>query len=147
MGWGVAHAKTYATRLEHHLSAAAAFACPVEVLNFSIPGYTMLEQLWSIDERVVPLAPHAILVSVTLPELRAELVARLAARVPAGRDLGFDFVRDVVARSGATAADDSTVAIRKLRPFTDRLVASIFAALAQRQRSLRIPIVVLLLKL
>lgn len=147
MGWGVAHEETYATQLESLLAEPQRLGRKVEVVNFSVPGYTALEQLWAIEARALPLEPHALLFSVTLPDLRHEIVGRLAARVRAGRDLGWEFVRDIVARSGAVATDELPAAARKLRPFTRELVTGVFRELALLRESHGVPIVVLALKL
>ena len=147
MGWGVAHEETYATQLEALLAAPQRLGRKVEVVNLSVPGYTALEQLWAIEARALPLAPHALLFSVTLPDLRHELVGRLAARVRAGRELGWEFVRDVVARSGAVASDELPAAARKLRPFARELTTGIFRELVALRERHGVPIVVLALKL
>jgi len=147
MGWGVAHEETYATLLEPLLAEPGRLGRKVEVLNFAVPGYTALEQLWAAEARALPLAPHALLFSVTLPDLRHELVGRLAARVRAGRELGFGFVRDVVARSGAVAGDELPAAARKLRPFARELMTGVFAELAALRQRRGVPVVVLALKL
>jgi hypothetical protein len=147
MGWGVAHEETYATQLETLLAAPQRLGRKVEVVNCSVPGYTALEQLWAIEARALPLKPHALLFSVTLPDLRHEIVGRLAARVRAGRDLGWDFVRDVVARSGAVASDELPAAVRKLRPFVRELTTGVFAELVALRERHGVPVVVLALKL
>lgn len=145
MGWGVRHEETWATRLEALLGAKR--GTPVEVLNFAVPSFTLLEQLWTIEERIVRFAPRLLLFTVTLPELRNELIGRLATRIRSGRDLGYDFVRAIVAESGARREDDIDVVQRKLRPYTEALVDGVFTELVKVSRARGLPIAVVILKL
>ena len=145
MGWGVRHEEAWATQLEALLASTR--GTPVEVLNFAVPSFTLLEQLWSVEARIARFAPRLLLFTVTLPELRNELIGRLATRVRSGRDLGFEFVRKIVAESGAKPGDDIDVALRKLRPFTEALVDGVFAELTRIGRTTGLPIAVVVLKL
>ena len=149
MGWGVAHEETYEARLETLLPAALGRegVQRVEVLNFAVPGHTLLEHLWQVEESVARFAPDLVLVSVTLPDLRSRMLERLSTRVRAGRDLHFDFVAELVARAGAGRGDRAVDLWRKLEPFTDAIVRGAMEHLATIARARGLPVALLVLKL
>jgi hypothetical protein len=150
MGWGVPHEACYEARLEQALRERLApdGGARCEVLNLSLPGYTILEHLWAVEERVPAFEPRLVLVSVTLPDLRTQAVERLASRVLAGRDLHYGFVREIVAKSGAARGDSLIEACRKLRPYGPALYRGAFEGLARAasERGLRVAALVLKLE-
>ncbi len=65
MGSGVADGETFADYLEERLNQSAGAASPVryEVLNFGVAGYSMLEQLAMLEDRVFAFQPDAVFVT------------------------------------------------------------------------------------
>lgn len=147
VGWAVPHELCYEAQLERLLAARPDAGAPVEVLNLSVPGYTMLEHVWSFEERAPAFRPDLALLTVNLADVRTQMVERLASRIRSGRDLRFGFVRDAVARSGAAASDSIVEICRKLQPFQRALFRGAFEEIARISRESGVQAAILVTKL
>lgn len=65
MGSGVADDDTIAARLEARLNRSVADGGQrYEVLNFGVPGYSLLQQLFQLEDRVLAFNPDLVLITV-----------------------------------------------------------------------------------
>ena len=62
MGQGVGDEETIAARLEQRLNTSG--GASYEVLNFGVPGYSLLQQMAQLEERVLAFEPDLVLVTV-----------------------------------------------------------------------------------
>lgn len=117
-GWGTDQNAIYTARLSHALNADFARTGErFEVLNYSAPGY----QLDQMMDRAVSEAPqvHPDVYLVALSELAVfrNWGVHLVYVIRFGEDRKYDFVRDIIRRSGALPSDDGLTVLSKLAPF------------------------------
>jgi hypothetical protein len=103
VGWGVNDHETFEWVAEKRLNQEAAPEAPrVEILNFSVPSYSVPQQLVVLQERVLGFRPGAVF--LTFHPDDAKFAARhLAEMALRGSALPFAFLQDIVDRSGVRA--------------------------------------------
>lgn len=147
MGWGIATEETYVNRLEDWLNARAArlgLARRFEVLNFAVAAYSPLQRFEAYRRKARSFRPDLVLYSATTLDTRLGEI-HLCDLFRGHSDLGYDFVREAVARAGLTAEELRTdvedrlvhkdVVKKKLRPQYWPLYDATLGALAADCRS------------
>jgi alginate O-acetyltransferase complex protein AlgI len=83
MGSGVGDHETIAARLEQRLNAAGGTS--YEVLNFGVSGYSFLQQMAQLEERVLAFEPDLVLVTVPNQQDQENFVVEHLMRVVTNR--------------------------------------------------------------
>lgn len=128
MGWGIGTEETYVNLLEDWLNArAAALGTPrrFEVLNFAVAAYSPLQRFEAYRRKARAFKPDLVIFSATTLDARLGEI-HLCDLFRGHSDLGYDFVREAVKRSGLTALELRTdgedrliskeIVKKKLRP-------------------------------
>ncbi len=135
MGSGVSKEDTFEAVVEARLNRERQGDEPscYEILNFSVYGYLPVYQVNVLNEKVVPFQPNAILY-VAHPEDSNRIVGFLAQSIRAGRHLPFDDLAAIVQRAGVDAHVPERVAIQRLTPLSDEIVAWLYRRLVEDSR-------------
>jgi hypothetical protein len=90
-----------------------------QVLNFSVFGYSVVQEMDVALEKASKFHPDVYLVAVTSLELAGQNGSRIhvARLMREGADLKYDYLRKVVAESGARPSDRLAIINAKLAPF------------------------------
>jgi hypothetical protein len=149
MGWGVEQADTYENRIEERLNRELGprTGRRYEILNFSVPGYTLLEMTCVVEGQIPAFAPDVVVVSVTAQDLRQELLKRLAWFVQSRREGAYDFVRAAMAQSGARREDRLSRLERRIAPYRLAVAEGCFARLARFSERTHVPVAAAILRL
>lgn len=150
MGTGVEVEHSFARLLEQKLNETLPQETGFEryeIINFSVPRYHLLERVYVADRIAPEFQPHMILLSVTMQDLRRALFEWLATAINQDRDLGFDFVREIVRRSHARSGDSNLKIEQRLQRFKNELAEGCFLQLKRTQEQIDVPIVALALRL
>jgi len=93
----------------------------VEMLNFGIDGYSSLERLAALEDRVLPFTPDAVF---CFPQTVEKQVAvhRLEVMLREGIDLRYDALRALAARAGVDRRTGPKNARQRLDPLGDDLL-------------------------
>ena len=107
MGSGVADDDTFAALLEERLnrSAAAADGARFEVLNFGVPGFSLVQQVAMLHDRVLEFRPDALFITDSPHgDMRSSehLLAVLSRQIP----IPFPGLEAIVHRTGLNALSD-----------------------------------------
>ncbi len=146
IGWGVSNEDTYGQRLAKLLNARND-GRRYELLNFSVPDYSLPEQLWVLEHRALSFSPDLILLATNLTTYRAQVTKSLAERVKKQRPLHYDFLAQIVARAGVSAADRTSDVVDALLPFRAALYEGAFDELRRIRVATGVPIAIVVMRL
>jgi hypothetical protein len=109
MGWGVTVQETYCHLLERWLNAHArriglGATRRFEVLNFAVAAYSPLQRLETLRRKALAFQPDLVIYSATMLDLRL-MEIHLCDVLRSKADLTYDFVKDILARSGIGTND------------------------------------------
>lgn len=112
MGSGVADGETFADLLEERLNQAAGPASAVryEVLNFGVAGYSLLQQLAMLDDRVFAFEPDAVFVTDG-PRGKSPIVHQLLDVLERHVAIPYPGLEALLRGSGVTALGDPGIAV------------------------------------
>jgi hypothetical protein len=149
MGTGVPRADMFERLVEEHLNknlGGQAYE-RFEVVNFSVPRYHLLERVY-IAEQVAPeFKPDLMLIEVTMRDLRQALYESVIRRIREGRDLHFDFLKDIVKRANVKPEYTTTKIEQRLQRFEREMAASAVHHLAEVAKQTGTPVALLVLRL
>lgn len=148
-GMGVAFEDGLEQLLETKLNTSLLPQTPhkrIEIVNLSVNGYHLLERVYVARNFAPEFKPDLMLFEVTLVDMRRSTIQSLVRRIRDGRDLGFDYIRDIVRRSHATASDPELKIEQRLQRLKGELVVGSFDELADLQRETGIPIAPMILR-
>lgn len=149
MGWGVDIDEIYIKNLENWLNIHAVrrgMRRRFEVVNFAVAAYSPVQRLESFRRRAAAFDPDMVIYSATMLDIRlTEIHLCDLFQDPGVNDLGFDFLRKIVADAGISADDLSRdaqgklahkdVIKTKLRPYYWSVYDAVLATLAADCRS------------
>ncbi len=112
MGSGVGDGETFADYLEERLNASMSREAGVryEVLNFGVPAYSLLQQLFLLEERVVAFRPDAVFITDS-PRPHNTVVSHLLATSAAGIAIPYPGLDSLVRRTGVAALGEPGVPV------------------------------------
>ena len=87
-----------------------------EILNFSVPGYILVQKMDVALEKAPKFHPDVYVVQLSSQEIQGTR-SHIAKLVASGSDLKYDFLRRVAAQAGIQPSDSRSIASRKLAPF------------------------------
>jgi len=136
MAGGVGENETFENVAEARLNAEAAGSAsgagvsPIEILNFGVDGYSALERLAALEDRVLPFAPDAVF---CFPQTVEKQVAvhRLEVMLRDGIDLRYDALRDIAKRAGVDTRTGPKTARRRLAPYASEIPRWSYAEFAR----------------
>jgi hypothetical protein len=118
-----------------------------EIINLSVPRYHLLERVY-VARHVAPrFNPHIMIMETSMRDMRRTMYESLPRRIQQERDLGFDFIRDIVRRSAVRPSDSTLRIEQRLQRFVNELVIGAFEELARTQRVTGTPIVPMVMRL
>jgi hypothetical protein len=123
MGWGVDDSEVAEALLEQRLNALAkpSGSCAVEVLNFSVPGYVIIQQTRLLSDRVAGFQPDALVVVGTQSEIE-HLGVKLPKLLQREELRGMNFVEQLVAHAGINRTSSADEIRRKARPYLKQMI-------------------------
>jgi hypothetical protein len=136
MGSGVADEEVFEWLLEdrlNHENDGAQFD-RYENLNFAVAGYSALQELMVLEQKVLGFAPNAIFFMAHQREEEAA-VLYLADRISVGADLPYADLIAIARRAGAEAGATKVEAVRRLKPFGNEIVSWTYRRIVEVSRS------------
>jgi hypothetical protein len=105
-GAGVADGETFEAVLENRLNATASAGVRYEVLNFSIPRQTFVQQLHHLETHVQPFDPDVVIITATGRTYHDPPMTRyLTAVLRRGIEIPYDGLREIIESAGIDSAD------------------------------------------
>ncbi|HET6617080.1 MAG TPA: SGNH/GDSL hydrolase family protein, partial [Gemmatimonadota bacterium] len=135
MGSGVKDDETFENLVEDRLNARGDLAPydRVELLNFGMAGFSVLQDMRLHDLQVLDFDPDMILCTVHANE---EMMVRRALRssIARGRDLGYPWLKEIVARSGAQSGMSLIKIQRLIQPYLPEIMEGSMRTIAETAR-------------
>lgn len=149
MGWGVRVEEAFPELVEERLNRelAGQYYKRYELINFSVPGYSVVEQLYVVEEIVPRFSPDLILMETCAEEIQWNLADRTATRFHRGMELRFDFLEKIVADAGLSRSDKPSRMKRRLMPAAQAIVRNVYQYLGALGRNLQTPVALVILRL
>lgn len=136
MGSGVTDEATFEGLLETRLNDAAASSgdsARYEILNFAVAGFSPLQQIAMLDDKVWRFEPNAVFY-VAHANDRVDILRRLGEMIREGTDLRYDVLRDVARRADVDRKTKPAVGMARLAPFGDELLAWVYGRVTEECR-------------
>jgi D-alanyl-lipoteichoic acid acyltransferase DltB (MBOAT superfamily) len=146
VGWGVNDHETFEWVAERRLNQdAEPGALRVEILNFSVPSYSVPQQLVVLEQRVLDFQPDAAFLTFH-PDDGNFAARHLGEMALLGRTIPFPFLREIVRRAGVRAVEprpgskwptESEIskhrdeALKRLAPFRNEILGQSYRWLVQ----------------
>jgi len=135
MGSGVEGEETFENLVEDRLNLEHALAPydRVEILNFSMAGFSILQGMRLLDVKALDFEPDMVLCVIHVNE---EVMVRrgLRATIGQGRDLGYVWLEDIVERSGAQRGMSVVKLEQQLEPALHRVTEGAMRTIAETAR-------------
>jgi len=125
MGTGVLASETFASVLERRLGAHGGY----EVLNLSTSNYTPPQHLWLLEHRGFAYSPDAV-VLVGHDDDADRASRHLATVMSRSIEVPYQELREFAERAGVTAGMPESEARRRLKPYSDEIVAWTYRRIA-----------------
>jgi hypothetical protein len=147
MGSGVGDEQAFEARLEEQLNRDRAGAphAAYQVLNFSVGGYSLVQLLAVLDQRVSAFSPDAVIVTYH-PGDPEEVVRTLARAVRENVAIPFPELAAVVDSLALRADLPAREAESRLLPLRYELTRRVLALMAERSRAMNVRPVLLSLR-
>lgn len=137
MGTGVELEDAFQTIVEERLNREqrSGTYTQFEILNFSVGGYTVLQQVMVSQTRLAPFEPDAAIL-VAHSNFDAWIVDGLRKIVQAEVPIAYPYINEVLEKSGVRRGMDATEIRRRLAPFSIALVEWSYAQIVAACREL-----------
>jgi hypothetical protein len=118
MGYGVADGRDFESLLEDRLNRENAGSPynKYEILDFAVPGYSAIQDLMVLEQKVLPFQPNAFFFMAHQREEEA-VVLYLADRISVGANLPYPDLMELARRAGTEPGMAKTEAERRLTPY------------------------------
>lgn len=136
MGSGVADGEPFESVLEDRLNRETGGGAGViryEILNFSVPGYTPVQQQQMLERRALDFSPNAVWYIAHPGEAQRGLY-HLLKMVRQGVKLPNEFFEDVIRRAGVTPDMSGPEVERRLNPYHQELTRWTYRQIVDRCR-------------
>lgn len=140
-GWGADQTRSFERVVENRLNSSFAPE-RFELVNFAVTGYTATQILDVAEEDVSRFHPDVWFLNFTENFVSRTWDEPLVRLIKLRADLKYDFLRDVVRRSGASPSDDPLVLFAKLAPYRAEVARDVLAAIKARAGSDGVPLLV-----
>jgi len=137
MGWGVADDETFENRIEERLNAAApnGNGVRVEFLNFGVSDYSILHNVFVLEERALRFQPDAVVYVAHRRDAGGGGERALAGALNRGVDVPYPFLAELAARAGVAPGMPVALGRKRLAPYRDEILAWAYARFAQAARA------------
>ncbi|MFN8712187.1 MAG: hypothetical protein ACK5Z2_04985 [Bacteroidota bacterium] len=125
MGSGINDGETYEQLIEELLNKQLPQGSEIkriEILNFAVPGYHALQQVWLCEHEVFKFKPDMILYAAHSEDPR-RLNGFFASLISNGVPLEYEFLKGIKARSGAAQGQSRDEIRNRLQPHTDQILS------------------------
>ena len=135
MGYGVADGEDFGALLEDRLNRGNTGSPykTYEILNFAVPGYSAIQDLMVLEQKVLPFQPKAFFFMSHQREEEA-VVLYLADRISVGADLPYPDIMEIARQAGAKPGTAKAEAERLLKPYGPEILSSTFRHIVQVSR-------------
>lgn len=131
MGSGVADHEVFDEVLEKRLTREGG---TVEILNFAVPSFSILEELATLESKALSFSPNAVfLISHDFEE--SILVRNLAGKIQSAIPLEYDFLEEVVRRAGISKDMSQHDLERALKPYGPEILEWAYQSIADLCRA------------
>lgn len=131
MGAGVNNNEVFEALIEDELNRRA--GQPVELLNFAVGGYRPIQNLITLENKVMPYTPDTLLYIAHNNDF---MIWHLASQYAKGMALPYPFLDEIAAEAGLTRDMGYDEVDRRLKPFGPRITAWVYQQIADRARSM-----------
>jgi hypothetical protein len=126
MGLGVEAGQTFEALIEERLNRENGKAGRTyEFLNFSVTGYEPVRQIVMLQKKVFEFKPNVVIFAGHHGDAE-RCVHEVILAVRDGIELPDARLQEIVARSGITAETPEPLMRRKLKPYTDAILSTVF---------------------
>jgi lysophospholipase L1-like esterase len=141
-GSGVNNDETFENVLERRLNQEAAGGSHVryEILNFAVAGYTAVESLATLEDKVFQFHPNYVFyfehnnaASREMEDITKVIRNRASAR--------YGFLEEIAREAGVDETTDLAVARRKLQPYREDILRDVYQKYAEVTRAKGVPFV------
>lgn len=141
MGAGVPEEKTHEWLLENRLNRERPGShARYEILNFSVGGYGILQQVAVVDKKVFFFAPNAVILVIHDVE-RTRMLRHLTSLLRAGTPIEQPYLRGKLQEAGVNGRMEEPEMLRRLSGVADDIVKLSYAHIARLCQEKGIPIV------
>ncbi len=143
-GSGVAREETFEALVEDRLNREHAGQAynGYEILNYSVGGYSPVQNLVVAEKKALPFEPDAIYYAIHSTEKRRMLM-QLERMIQDERSFDHGELRDLLAKSGVSSEMDQIELRRRLNPFGEDILAWSLQTIKKMCESKGIPFVAL----
>lgn len=129
-GWGVPMNQRYSNLLEAHLNKEPGKS--FEILDFAVSGYVPTQMFYVAVEKAPQFHPDVYILALTALSASSTWGTHIAKLAKEGRDLKYDFLRDVIRKSGLQKNDSTELSKWKLAPYGDATLRNLLLRLKAR---------------
>ena len=122
---------------EHHAGNAYD---KYEVLSFAVGGYSPVQQLYLMENRVLEFEPDVFLYAIHSTEKR-RLLMQLQKLAQDKRDVSYPYLNEIFNEAGVTKDISHQEARRRLDPFGEKIIRQSFGKMGEFSRTHQIPII------
>jgi len=132
MGSGVSNDETFEAVVEERLNATRRGEAEprYELLNFGVPGRSLLQHVYVLEKQVLSFEPDAILLVAHANEPYFAL-HHLAKVVEDGTEIPYPFLEDLVREAGVDPQDSTLEITRQLAPFVPEIISWGYRSIAR----------------
>jgi hypothetical protein len=136
MGLGVADDEGFEVLLEDRLNREndGSQYARYEILNFAVPGYSVLQDLMVLEQKALSFQPNALFFMAHQREEEA-VILYLADRIQVGADLPYDDLIEITHRAEVDAETTKAGIERRLKPFGTELVSWTYRRIVETSRT------------
>ncbi|MGH7492062.1 MAG: carbohydrate binding domain-containing protein [bacterium] len=136
MGSGVTNDETFEALLEERLNRERADQQDVQfqVLNFAVAGYSPFQQLVMLEKKALAFAPEAVICVAHVSGDMGMFSGYLSKVIAAGYDLRYDFLRNLIAKTGINQGMSEAQIKKRLRPHKDEILSWVYNEIAAQCR-------------
>jgi hypothetical protein len=135
MGLGVADGEDFGWLLEERLNRENTVNqyAGFEILNFAVPGYSPIQNLMILEQKIVSFQPNTLFYVAHQREEEAA-VMYLADRISAGADLPYPELIELARLAGAESAATKDENIRRLQPIRAEILSWTYRRVVETSR-------------
>jgi hypothetical protein len=147
LGTGVGDGEAFEALVEERLNRdlAGRRHQQFEVLNFGEEAYSLLQMLYSIEERVEAFHPDLVLFTAHEPD-PVYIARHLARVVDKGYEIPYPEIREIAQRAGLAPAMSFAEARRRMNPHFEEIATWTYGRLRERTHAIGARSVVLLMR-
>jgi len=147
MGWGVADDETFEWLVEERLNRenTGSQYDKYEILNFSVEGYSPVQQLYVLESVIPAFDPDAILY-IAHPDWELDRsLGHLSFITRTGVDIPYDYLSDLVNDTGISEDSSELITKNKLKPFSYDILSWVYQSIARIYETNSVPVIIVII--